>query len=110
MSVPNATAPLAGAAGSAPFHVGDAVTWTHCRSNGRSIQFSTRTGFVLEIVKAVALCKRHRAQAEWVRCDRLRHAGTRSELNELVMEMATPLSRGVSPNAVTLPPGGKGAL
>lgn len=99
MNIIDAPAGSPGAAGSAPFQVGDAVTWTHCRANGRSIQFTTRTGFVLEIGKAVALCKRHRAQPEWVRFDRLRHAGTRSELNDLVMGLASPLSPGVSPNA-----------
>lgn len=95
---PDATPALAGAAGSALFKVGDAVTWTHCRSNGRSFQFTMRTGVVLEIGRTIALCKRHRAQPEWVRFDRLRHIGCRSELTDLVMAMATPLSPGVPPN------------
>jgi hypothetical protein len=78
----------------AGFKVGDKVTWTHCRSNGRSIQFTTRTGEIIELGRSIALCKRHRAKPEWVRYDRLRHEGTRSELTDLVTGLATPLSPG----------------
>lgn len=94
-----APAPLAPAAGSAPFKTGDEVTWTHCRSNGPSIQLTMRTGTIVEVGRVIALVKRHRTKPEWVRLDRLRHVGCRSELTELVMGMAAPLSPGVPPNA-----------
>lgn len=96
---PAASAGSCAAAGSAVFRCGDEVTWTHCRSNGRSIQFTRREGRIVEVGKVIALCKRHRATAEWVRIDRLRHAGDRSELTDLVMGMGTPLSPGVQPNS-----------
>ncbi len=81
------------------FSVGASVTWTHCRSNGRSIQFTTRHGRILELGKSIALCKQHRSgRTEWVRYDRLRIEGVRTELTDLVTSMASPLSPNTNPS------------
>ncbi len=90
---PTTQHPVAAPKGS-EFHVGDRVTWTHCRSNGRSIQFSTRTGKIVLCRHRDAFCKQDRnGRTEWVLYGRMRRAGQRTELTDIVTDFAR------SPNA-----------
>ena len=61
----------------------------HATSNGKSLGFSTRQGKIERIGKTTAHVKLRNNRREWVSLTRLRKEGQKTELTEMIQEMAS---------------------
>jgi plastocyanin len=69
------------------FKVGDAVTWTHTKSNGNRFSFSTRDGKIIELNNVFALVKMRNGQKKNVCLSDLTPAGQPTALTKFFTEL-----------------------
>lgn len=69
------------------FSVGDRVSWTHLRTNGNRMNFSTREGKVVQVHEYGCQVKMRNGRLESIRNDRLTKDGETTELTKMFMAM-----------------------
>jgi hypothetical protein len=68
---------------SAVFCVGERVSWTHVRTNGSSINFTTREGKVTEVGKRCCRVKTRHGKYQWVLFGDLTKDGETTQLTKM---------------------------
>lgn len=62
----------------------DLVTWTHAYRRGRSVNFTTRKGKIIQFIGSHADVK-YRGEVYRIKLDRLRPEGDKTELTEWIL-------------------------
>ena len=67
------------------FAVGDKVTWTHVKTNGHRMNFSTREGTIMEMNNVVATIKQRNGRLAYESLSNLTPAGEMTALTRSFM-------------------------